>query len=86
MMTSPVVHVQEGCSVRGRVVHDKDRLRPVHQFLGIPYGKPPVGNRRFMPPQPAELWSGERDVTHFGNLSSKGLLKLIVLIDFINLK
>lgn len=35
-------------------------------FLGIPYAKPPVGALRFMPPEPAEPWTGTRMATAFG--------------------
>jgi para-nitrobenzyl esterase len=38
----------------------------VSQFLGIPYAKPPLGNLRWMPPQPAAKWTAVRGATKFG--------------------
>ena len=38
----------------------------VSAFKGIPYGKPPVGELRFKPPQPAEAWSSVWDATDYG--------------------
>jgi para-nitrobenzyl esterase len=35
-------------------------------FLGVPYARPPVGELRFMAPQPLEAWSGVRDALAFG--------------------
>lgn len=39
----------------------------VRAFLGIPYGKPPVGNLRFRAPQPVDKWEGVKDATRFPN-------------------
>ncbi len=36
------------------------------EYLGVPYGAPPTGQLRFMPPQPAAGWSVARDATSFG--------------------
>lgn len=39
----------------------------VHTFLGIPYGRPPVGDLRFRPPVAAPRWEGVLDSTRFGH-------------------
>jgi len=38
----------------------------VVSFKGIPYAAPPVGNLRFMPPQPPAPWSGTLQATKYG--------------------
>jgi para-nitrobenzyl esterase len=53
------VTVKNG-KLKGKSVGD------VRAFLGIPYAKPPVGELRFMPPQPAENWKDVRQATEFG--------------------
>src|SRR5689334_9297356 len=47
--------------VRGRQLADG-----THEFLGVPYGAPPVGARRFRPPVPCDTWRGVRDCTDYG--------------------
>lgn len=43
-----------------------DAQREVAAFLGVPYAQPPVGLRRFCPPEPLEPWTAQRDATAFG--------------------
>ncbi|NCG36816.1 MAG: carboxylesterase family protein [Actinobacteria bacterium] len=38
----------------------------VHEFLGVPYAAPPIGDLRFRPPQPPIPWDGTRSATHLG--------------------
>jgi para-nitrobenzyl esterase len=47
-------------AVRGR------ELDGVRQWLGVPFGAPPIGARRFRAPEPPEPWTGERDALHVG--------------------
>lgn len=46
--------------VRGYVDGD------IVSYKGIPWGAPPVGERRWKAPEPAEPWTGERDCAAFG--------------------
>lgn len=42
------------------------READLHFFRGIPFAAPPVGDLRWLPPQPAAPWRSVRDVTAFG--------------------
>jgi len=53
-MTDLVVTTTAG-RVRGTVTDG------VARFFGVPYAAPPVGARRFAPPEPHPAWEGERD-------------------------
>jgi len=57
--TGLVVTTAEG-AVRGATTGT------VTEFLGIPYAAPPVGSRRWQPPQPPAFWTGVRTTTAFG--------------------
>lgn len=56
--TCPVAHVKQG-ALKGACDAQ------VAAYKGIPYAKPPVGDLRWKPPQPAEPWAGERAATEF---------------------
>ena len=58
-MRQPVVRVESG-SVRGNIEGG------VAIFRGIPFAAPPTGERRFLPPAPAEPWGEVREATAFG--------------------
>ncbi|WP_419926237.1 carboxylesterase/lipase family protein [Candidatus Poriferisocius sp.] len=58
-----VVETTHG-QVRGNVVDTP--YGAVRQFLGIPFGKPPVGEWRFCAPEAVEPWSGVREAVSFG--------------------
>ncbi|CAH2316577.1 neuroligin-3 isoform X3 [Pelobates cultripes] len=48
-----------------RVPLPNEILGPVDQYLGVPYAASPVGEKRFLPPEPPPSWSGIRNATHF---------------------
>ena len=42
-------------------------------FKGIPYAKPPVGERRWKLPEKPDSWEGVRAADHFGNIAVQSL-------------
>lgn len=75
LMTSSLVVASDSCpsgnsdltvrtssgSFRGFV---DPKVANVNQWLGIPYGSPPIHDKRFMPPEPAK-YSGAHDATAY---------------------
>ena len=58
-MSGPVVTVENG-------VIEGTLNSGVCSFKGVPFAKPPVGELRWQPPQPAENWDGVRKANRFG--------------------
>ncbi|XP_064111644.1 cholinesterase-like isoform X2 [Macrobrachium nipponense] len=47
-------------------VKQESNNRNIYAYLGIPYAKPPVGDRRFKPPQRHDGWTTTKYATEFG--------------------
>ncbi len=67
MQGSLVVETASG-RVEGAIVHN------LAAFKGIPYAAPPVGDRRWLPPQPCEPWTGVRPAGSFGTIAPQNVL------------
>ncbi|XP_047385270.1 carboxylesterase 4A isoform X2 [Sciurus carolinensis] len=58
----PLVVTKYG-TLQGKQIHvGKTSL---HVFLGVPFSRPPVGSRRFAPPEPLKPWKGIKDATNY---------------------
>ena len=53
--------------VRGAIVES------IRIFKGIPYGAPPTGTNRFLPPAKPTKWSGVRDALAYGSTAPQGV-------------
>jgi para-nitrobenzyl esterase len=58
---SPKLTVAEG-TLEGKILPSG-----IQAYLGIPFAQPPVGNLRWVAPQPPKKWTGLRNATAFGN-------------------
>ncbi|XP_046695790.1 LOW QUALITY PROTEIN: neuroligin 4 X-linked b [Silurus meridionalis] len=58
-------------------------LRPVEQYLGVPYAMPPTGERRFQAPEPPNSWSGIRNATQFASVCPQFLEDRFLLSDML---
>ncbi|XP_057331654.1 juvenile hormone esterase-like isoform X1 [Microplitis mediator] len=55
--STEVVKTDKGF-VQGKVLNTAGKTVRYSTFLGIPYAKPPIGYRRFKPPEEADAWTG----------------------------
>ena len=62
---SPVVQTESG-AVIGKI-ETLPHGKSVHEYLGIPFAEPPVGELRFTAPKPIKPWSGVKRVAEFGS-------------------
>ncbi len=65
----PVVAIKSG-KIEGKFEND------LYIFKGIPYAAPPVGEIRWLPPQPVKKWDGVRDAKKFGAIAPQTVMPL----------
>ena len=62
--TAPTVTTDSGI-LEGSWMHTPGKS-DIAMFLGVPFAKPPVGERRWRAPEPPDSWSGVRQAKSFG--------------------
>ncbi|XP_046608330.1 juvenile hormone esterase-like isoform X1 [Neodiprion virginianus] len=85
--TQPEVTIPQG-TLQGKIM-TTTHGRKISAFLGIPYAQPPVKNKRFANPVPADGWEGIRNATADGNfcpqISSRDYITSVGDEDCLNL-
>ncbi len=66
MTVAPTQGLTAVATVAGRVAGRIDARSGVYAFKGVPFAAPPVGARRWQPPQPPRPWLGVRPADRFG--------------------
>jgi para-nitrobenzyl esterase len=66
---NPVVATNSG-KIEGKFEND------LYIFKGIPYAAPPVGELRWMPPQPVKKWDGIREAKEFGAIAPQTIMPI----------
>jgi para-nitrobenzyl esterase len=67
-LADPLVAQLDHGKIRGKFINHGT----VRAFLGIPYAAPPVGAKRWAPPQPPSAWNGIMDATQYGHRCMQG--------------
>jgi para-nitrobenzyl esterase len=71
LLVAPLVVTPPNAAAAGLVAHTRyGNVKGIatsigHEWRGIPYAAPPVGDLRWHPPVPPKPWSGSRDATRF---------------------
>ena len=66
---NPIVATKSG-KIAGSFEND------LYIFKGIPYAAPPVGDLRWLPPQPVKKWDGVREAKKFGPIAPQTVMPI----------